>query len=227
MFFNRFDTSELPDPQSERLLRAELRLYKGPARDGFLASDEFTVKCSQLVAGSAGDPSLLDSIDVRFSDNGWLIVDVTEAVNDWQFDYHTNQGLEVQIVKKEDQGIQLHPVDVGLSTNRDQAPDKEAFMVAYFKSSSEDSLYNRYRYKREVERTKRAPSRRRSGGRNHKNRKKYSEIEEDFSYYTGNPYRDFYGGRYRNRHCQKRVFRVSFRDLGWEVSTGSARNNAT
>ena len=30
-------------------------------------------------------------------------------------------------------------------------------------------------------------------------------------------YRDFYGGRTRFKGCQKRVLRVSFRDLNWQV----------
>ena len=33
-----------------------------------------------------------------------------------------------------------------------------------------------------------------------------------------NVYRDFYGGRTRFKGCQKRVLRVSFRDLNWQVS---------
>ena len=34
-----------------------------------------------------------------------------------------------------------------------------------------------------------------------------------------NVYRDFYGGRTRFKGCQKRVLRVSFRDLNWQVSS--------
>ena len=34
---------------------------------------------------------------------------------------------------------------------------------------------------------------------------------------NANVYRDFYGGRYRYKGCQKRVLRVSFRDLNWQV----------
>ena len=39
-------------------------------------------------------------------------------------------------------------------------------------------------------------------------------MTSDFRYRYG----DYYGGLYRNQHCQKRIFKVSFRDLGWEVS---------
>ena len=42
-----------------------------------------------------------------------------------------------------------------------------------------------------------------------KNKKKtYSSIENDFDWGRDNPYTDAYGGKFRNRHCQKRVFRL-------------------
>lgn len=66
----------------------------------------------------------------------------------------------------------------------------------------------------------------------------YSSFEDDFELGRDNPYTDAYGGKFRNRHCQKRVFRlvlnnysslwpsdkdlyifpsrVSFEDLNWQ-----------
>ena len=52
------------------------------------------------------------------------MLDITKALKAWQFDYHTNQGLMVEIIRK-DADIQLHPVAVGLATNREEHPDKE------------------------------------------------------------------------------------------------------
>ena len=111
-------------------------------------------------------------------------------------------------------------------------------MVAYFKSvDGYDPFYHRYRHKRDVElfyneedeeenqeeseilsREKRAPKK--------KKRRKFSEIEQDFSYSNMDPYRDFYGGRYRYRHCMRRMFKVSFRDLGWQVKDTFKENTA-
>ena len=34
----------------------------------------------------------MDSIDVDYTAEGWLIIDVTKAVKSWQLDYHANQG---------------------------------------------------------------------------------------------------------------------------------------
>ena len=46
----------------------------------------------QLVEGSTGEDQLMDSIDVDYTAEGWLIIDVTKAVKSWQLDYHANQG---------------------------------------------------------------------------------------------------------------------------------------
>ena len=50
--------------------------------------------------------------------SGWILLDVTHALKTWQLDYHTNQGLMVEIVRK-NREIQLHPVAIGLATNRE------------------------------------------------------------------------------------------------------------
>ena len=44
-----FDTNELPDSQEQKLLRAELRMFKGEANEQFDPNEEFIIKCYQLV----------------------------------------------------------------------------------------------------------------------------------------------------------------------------------
>jgi len=215
-----FDTNEIPNHFEEKVLRAELRLYKGPAHsptENFEPEGEFIVKCYQLVEGSTGSANLLDSQLLKFKDEGWIILDITKAVSAWQLDYHTNQGLMVEIIRTES-NTQLHPVAVGLATNREKHPNKEAFMVAYFKSLDPEFMLNNYRRKKRAaeenlpEEHKAKKRKNRNTSPAHKPRK-YSNIDSDFG---GNPYRDFYSGRSRFRQCQKRQFRVSFRDLGWQ-----------
>ncbi len=102
-------------------------------------------------------------------------------------------------------------------------------MVAYYKST-EEALYKRYehfRRKREASGGGEGGGgggggRRKSGRHRHRPKKYYHDLTEDMgrSATGSNPYLDMYDGRYRNRHCQKRVFRVSFRDLGWQVRIG-------
>ena len=53
---------------------------------------------------------------------------MTKALQTWQLDYHTNQGLMVEIVRKNKE-IQLHPVAIGLATNRgEERQDKEVII---------------------------------------------------------------------------------------------------
>ena len=55
-----------------------------------------------------------------------------------------------------------------------------------------------------------------SGGhrkRKNKTRNKYSDLQHDFS--NAGSYYDYYGGMRRHRDCDKRMLRVSFRDLNW------------
>ena len=59
--------------------------------------------------------------------------------------------------------------------------------------------------------------------KNKPQKQKFSNLDNDFMFggngavSNANVYRDFYGGRSRYKGCQKRVLRVSFRDLNWQV----------
>jgi len=213
-----FDTNELPDSDDEDVIAAELRMYKQGAKMDSSSETSFNLKVFQLVEGSTGPSQLLDSRQIEFEEEGWLVLDVTRAVRLWQKDYRTNQGLMVEITEI-GTGHQIHPVAAGLASSRKPvAQDKESFMVSYFKST-DDIVRRRYRNnnrKRKEKggsggRSKREASRRR-------NKKKFSNLEGDFSFHdnSNNVFRDYYGGRQRFRGCQKRVLRVSFRDLNWQ-----------
>ena len=63
----------------------------------------------------------------------------------------------------------------------------------------------------------------RNNRRNNRNRNKnhrtgdYHNFSEDFSPASMGAYgSDYYGGRYRNPECKKRMLRVSFKDLEWQ-----------
>ena len=61
-------------------------------------------------------PQILAIQDVPYDDQGWLVLDVTKAVQSWQYDYKTNQGLVLTIYDAN--GNPVLPKDVGLNTNR-------------------------------------------------------------------------------------------------------------
>ncbi len=144
-------------------------------------------------------------------------------------DYHTNQGLHMDIVKK-GTNEQIIPARIGFNTIRSAQPGKESFMVGYFKRLHSGILGSN-RSKRGLEeeldeleepeefesREKRAAKRGRNNRRNRKREKQYSDLS-DFSYADNNFMygSDYYGGRHRHRECQRRILRVDFRDLGWQ-----------
>ena len=46
----------------------------------------------QLVEESMGESKLMESIEVDFTAQGWLIIDISPAVKAWQLDHHTTKG---------------------------------------------------------------------------------------------------------------------------------------
>ena len=122
---------------------------------------------------------------------------MTRAVRLWQKDYRTNQGLMVEITEI-GTGHQIHPVAAGLASSRKPvAADKESFMVSYFKST-DDIVRRRYRNNnRRREKGGRSKREARAGRRN---KKKFSNLEGDFSFNdNSNVFRDYYGGIQRFR----------------------------
>lgn len=194
-----FDTSSLPGRSGMEVIAAELRLFK-QAVPGEL---DFRIKIHRLVESGSGE--LLDEVKSTSGDQRWIIADVTAAVDAWQSDPSSNAGLMMEIEAVG--GDPLRPEEVGMVSNRHAEADQESFMVVYLKSH-EDIVRKNY-----PSRTKRSPRKNKSK----RKKKKYSYVEEDFSY--SDPYIDYYSGSGRERMCQKRSLFVSFKDLGWEVST--------
>ena len=59
---------------------------------------------------------------------GWLVLDVSRAVRQWQKDYRTNQGLMVEVTEASS-SHQVHPVALGLITTRQAPGDKEVRQI--------------------------------------------------------------------------------------------------
>jgi len=55
-----------------------------------------------------------------------------------------------------------------------------------------------------------------NGKRNRNRNQNFHSLSEDFTSNIPGYGSDFYGGRFRNRECQKRQLRVSFKDLEWQ-----------
>ena len=190
-----FDVSEVP--LGDTVLTTELRLFK----EGRGAGGRHRVGVYQLVDGSTGEEELLDSVTVALDQEGWVVLDVSSAMLFWQAFPKHNLGLLLKVSPMEG-GEEVSPHDLGLVGDRVAATPHESFMVAFLQhSQGREVTLNRQRREASARRKKRP-------------RKQYSYLEQDFGY--DNVYRDFYGGQFRRRGCQKRTLYVSFRDLGWQ-----------
>lgn len=229
-----FDVSEVP--LGDTVLTTELRLYK----EGRGTGGRHRVGVYQLVDGSTGEEELLDSVTVALDQEGWVVLDVSSAMLFWQAFPKHNLGLLLKVSPVEG-GEEVSPHDLGLVGDRVAATPHESFMVAFLQhSQGREVTLNRQRRGGEEENEENEEEseeeeekeeeneeeeekeevtlnrqRREAGGRRKKRpRKQYSYLEQDFGY--DNVYRDFYGGQFRRRGCQKRTLYVSFRDLGWQ-----------
>ena len=80
----------------------------------------------KIIGRDCGSASWINYLELLLLFQGWLILDLTRAVRSWQLDYHTNQGLMVEIVRKDNAKMQLHPAAIGLATSGHEDVDKEA-----------------------------------------------------------------------------------------------------
>jgi len=195
-----FDVSEVA--LGDHILTTELRMYKD-ARNG--TSDRFKVSVYQLVDGSTGEGELLDSVILTPNMEGWIVLDVSSAMLFWQTFPKHNLGLLLRVTPVNEDQDELSPHDLGLVGDRKAATKHQSFMVAFIKNGQDRELT--------LSRHKRSPSSQ-TRKKTQRRRKQYSSIEQDYGY--DNVYRDFYGGQFRRRGCQKRTLYVSFRDLGWQ-----------
>ena len=77
-----------------------------------ITSNFFTIACHEIC--------LLQFLSIL----GWLVLNVSKAVRQWQKDYRTNQGLMVEVTEASS-SHQVHPVALGLITTRQASGDKE------------------------------------------------------------------------------------------------------
>jgi len=232
-----FNMKEFPSDADEEIMSAELRLFRGDS----VRKGPFAVRLTKLHGqGSHNDNDKLQSVTFSDNDKGWLILDITEAVKHWQMDRRSNQGLHLEFLE-EGTNTQIHPSSLGFNGNVSHSLS-ETFMVVFFNSLTDtirrnhnkrdinedlidsiaEDLEEDYDEEEEIIRTRRGAKRNRSNRRNggkggrRKGNQGFHSLEEDFSSNIPGYGSDFYGGRFRNRECQKRQLRVSFKDLEWQ-----------
>lgn len=164
-------------PRSERDLTAYLRLYHN--LEISVAKQPFTINVQQVIKEN-GVPSLklLQQLKVTADHSGWLMVDVTEAVDDWSAKRADNFGLHIQVLAND--GSEITMTEVGLvdsNGNKAHIPFLTVYVTQLNRASNSDdtfpslhSLLATARSRRTRRRTKRGTSATRSSALKHINR---------------------------------------------------------
>ncbi|XP_053213126.1 bone morphogenetic protein 5-like [Panonychus citri] len=176
-----FNTREIA--QGSKVSSAELRLFKNETHPEIL--DLFEINIYFIDNERNKKLRLIES--KTFSNvRGWLIFNVTGAIQTWIDNPNSNSGLYMTIYSTST-GKELSPESIGLNgsmENNENLP----FVFAFFKSHS----HLLHRKKRDVKNN-----------------------EEVSTYKPHNPYYEL-TEFVSNRSCQKKSLFVSFKELGWQ-----------
>ncbi|XP_055329602.1 bone morphogenetic protein 7-like [Paramacrobiotus metropolitanus] len=201
-----FDLSEVSADHA--VIGAELRLFKAYSwqQDPL---ENFTIYVYMIKRGQDAedrDIELLDEQQTYTVFEGWIIFNVTRAVEAWLASPSTNYGLFIDILSATNETIR--PSQIFIAGDRlDDDDDKEGFMVGFFKQRSEESLF----------RVRRSPDPGQTPRRSRKKQAQSSthDFDSRLSPSQWNPFAGYDAG-YSSRTCQKRTLYVSFKLLGWQ-----------
>lgn len=186
-----FDVSEVPP--EEYMIGAELRLYHSAHTRSQRRHGSHTITVYRVLNAGNGTQELqyIDAVNVTDRKEGWLTLNISEALNHWVNNPNGNEGLYLSVHPTDRLAHEVRPEDVGIVVFRGD-PDKQPFITGYFKSSGVRE--SKVRKKRDAK------------------RKKKSETNS-WDYRT-NPYTD--PGAQYSRTCKIQTLYVSFRDLQWQ-----------
>ena len=139
-----FNIDNLPNSDEEEILSAELRIYKKiatPSSGNY--SSSFIIKLKQIVEAGSTKPQVVEK-KVRYDEKGWIVLNVTESVKCWQYNFLSNQGLQLEIF--DENYFPITPADVGVKQDENSEIDNGSFLVAFFKSK-EDPVRRNNKFK--------------------------------------------------------------------------------
>ncbi|XP_068437734.1 bone morphogenetic protein 6 isoform X2 [Clinocottus analis] len=197
----KFNLSQIPE--GEAVTAAEFRLYKECVSRAF-RNDTFLLKVYQVIKEHPhreADLFLLESRRLWASEEGWLEFDITATSNLWVMNPAHNLGLQVSVETSSGQSISSK--EAGL-VGRDDALEKQPFMVAFFKVSD---VHIR--------------SARSTGGKRRQQNRNRSTQPQDGSRGLGPA---DYNSSDQKTACRRHELYVSFRELGWQVHLMNPEN---
>ncbi|KYN10951.1 PREDICTED: protein 60A [Trachymyrmex cornetzi] len=186
-----FDVSEVPP--EEYIIGAELRLYHSAHTKIQKSHGSHTITAYRVLNTKEGIRELqyIDAINITDNKEGWLTLNISEAFEHWVKDSNENRGLYLSVHPADRSAHEVRPEDIGIMGFRGD-PDKQPFIVGYFKSSGVRE--SKVRQKRDAKRKKKS--------------------EATGWDYRNNPYTD--PGAQYSRTCKIQTLYVSFRDLQWQ-----------
>jgi len=124
-----FKLDEVPDSE---LKDAEFRLYKTKSHHDY---EHYFISVFRMDSPKTADEkfglTMLDTLAVNSSYAGWLVFNVSMAMDSWMADNTTNQGLYIEAHSIT--GEEVLPHRVGIVPKHGEQ-DKQGFMVAFYKS---------------------------------------------------------------------------------------------
>lgn len=188
-----FDVSEVP--RGEQIIAAELRLYR--SLDTNLKSDEaYTIAIYRVARTKDGGriKHYINSVNTTTGKEGWITLNISRAFKYWVEHPKENRGLFLAVHRVEYTGRVIRPDDIGI-VGVLGIPDKQPFMVGFFKSSIR-------RGNREI---------------SHREKKDIKDSKQEFSSLNipNNPYINFALQKRKNT-CNIKTLYVSFKDLQWQ-----------
>lgn len=187
-----FDVSEVPP--GEHIIGAELRLYRSMDIKNRKNRGSYMIAAYRVLRTEDGTRELqyVDAVNTTMGREGWLTLNVSEPLSHWVDNPDGNKGLYLSVHPADRSVHEMRPEDIGIVGFRGD-PDKQPFMVGYFKSSG--IREKKIRQKRDARRRKKSES---------------SSLD-----YRNNPYTDPVL-QYNSRTCKIQTLYVSFRDLKWQ-----------
>ncbi|XP_076654186.1 protein 60A-like isoform X2 [Halictus rubicundus] len=186
-----FDVSEVP--QGEHIISAELRLYQSLGNI-FDYNKTYTIALHRVAQIKNGRriKHYINSANTTTNKEGWITLNISQGLEYWVNHPKENRGLFVAVHDVDYIGHILRPDDIGI-VGVSGVPEKQPFMVGFFKHSGKQSKHNR------LQRQKR--DRQKKVG--------FSTIN-----IPNNPYIGFNNPRKGNL-CNMKTLYISFKDLQW------------
>lgn len=184
-----FDVSEVP--RQDEIIGAEIWLFKSTiVADEFALYEKYRIEVYRVEKTKNGGHKkhYIDSTYTTINHEGWLTINITLTLQYWVKYPEENRGLFLAVHQADYTGRIMRPDDIGI-IGVFGAPDKQPFMVSFFRS---------------VTVTKK-PTRNKRGVDEKNSR--ISNLGEKHSY-----------PKYmiRKRQCSKRTLYVNFKDLEWQ-----------